>query len=253
MQKTQYNQHGFSPIIIVAAITVLAVAVIGGWLVYKKDSLPPANANTKAVREALKNATCNDGNADICRLFTAWKASRYYIATTTTVVGRTTNTSITKVDGQNYYAKINAELTHETIVIGTALYTKDTDKNKWYKQTLTQPGTTGFGFDAQMQNQEGRFTYKKIGTEVCGELTCLHYRITDAADHDLRHDLWFDNQDYQLRKQVVRQQGVGGANTATTTFTYDKVTISEPSPYTELRKDEIYLPGQGIIRAPATP
>lgn len=250
MQKTTFSEQGFSKSIVIAAIVVVAVAGIGGWLVYKNNSKPPANANTAAVRKALKNAKCDSGDANICKFFTSWNASRYYTANTTTTVGSTTNTSVLKVDGDNHHLKINSELLSETITLGTALYTKDTEKNKWYKQTLTKPSTTGFEYDASdLSANSGKRTYKQLGKEACGELTCLKYQIINAADQDLKHYIWFDDYDYQLRKQTVEQN----TSKATTTFTYDRVTITEPSPYTELRDGEVYIPGQGVFNPSATP
>jgi hypothetical protein len=251
MKKMYHSEQGFSRVVLIAAIVVLAVIGIGGWLIAKSGN-PPANANTEAVREALKNAKCDGKDADVCKFFVSWKASRYYTAKITTKVGTTTNTSVIKVDGKNYYAKINSELPLETIVIGKASYTKDTEKNKWYKQELVKEGTTGFNFDkSDLQSDGGKYTYKKVGKEKCGELNCFKYEVINAEDRGLKQHVWFDDQDYQLRKHTTEQKETFA--TTSTTFSYGKVTISEPSPFTELRGGDIYIPGQGVVNPSLMP
>lgn len=248
--KKFLNKRGYSVTIIIAAIAVLIVVAVGAWLIVANSGKPPANVNTEAVRKALKNVKCDIKDTDLCKFFASWKASRYFTANTTTTVGRTTNTSVTEVDGKNYRAQINAELPQEMIVIGSSLYTKDTQKNKWYKQELTKPGTTGFQFDeSELFSAGGKFTYKNAGKESCGELTCFKYEVINEEDKGTKQYIWFDDQDYQLRKQTTEAKTVF-TNTETI-FTYNKVTITEPSPYTELRSGEVYIPGQGVVRPPS--
>ena len=252
MKKTLTNERGFSHIIVIAAVVVLAVVGIAGWMVAKNSGNPPANANTDAVREALKNAKCDSKDTDVCKFFASWKATRYFTANTTTTVGKTTNTSTLKVDGKNYHSKINSQLAIETIVIGNASYTKDIKENTWYKQELVEQSTTGFRFDeSELKSDGGKFTYKKIGKENCGELTCFKYEVINAEDRGLKQYIWFDDQDYQLRKQTTEQKETFAKTS--TTFSYNKVTISEPSPFTELRKGEMYIPGQGVINPSSIP
>jgi outer membrane lipoprotein-sorting protein len=245
MQKRVSDTRGFGHIVVIAVVSLVVVVGIGGWLVYNTKKAP-SNANTEAVRKALREATCDRDDTDICKFFISWKASRYVTANTTTKVGNTTNTSTIEIDDKNYHSKINAELIQESIVIGNAIYYKDAQKNKWYKQELTQPGTTGFTFDkSDLQREGGAFTYKKVGKETCGELTCFKYEVSNAENKDLKQYIWFDDQDYQLRKQTTEQKDP--PIFTTTTFSYEKVTITEPSPFTELRNNEYYIPGQGVV------
>lgn len=242
------DQHGIGHILVIAIVVVVAVAGIGGWLIYKKNNQPPANANTEAIREALKNAKCDLDDKDLCKFFTSWKASRYYTATMTVDTGRTTNTTVVRADGDKIHTKINAELVQETISIGNTLYTKDSERNMWYKQTTTTPSTSFFEFDESKARddetvEQDKMNYKKLGKEKCGELTCFKYQMINPEDRQMKVYVWFDDQDYQIRKQTIETP----ESTIKTTFNYDKVTINEPSPYEELGEGEYYVPGQGVI------
>lgn len=253
IHPVQNSERGLGHIVLIVAVIVVTVVGLGGWYVFQRNDNPPANANTEAIRGALKNVRCEREDKDICRFFTSWEATKYYTATTTVKTGRTTNTTIVKVAGDNVYTRINSELPHESIVIGDAYYIKDTEKNKWYKQQSETDNSNLLNFDeTDARNEESPddpIVYKKAGKEQCGDLTCFKYQLINKADNSIKQYIWFDDQDYQIHKQQVES----GTNKATTTFNYDRVSVNEPSPYVELKEGEYYLPGQGVINPSTLP
>jgi outer membrane lipoprotein-sorting protein len=251
-QSSFTDNRGIGHVVIIVAIAVAAAVALGGWFVYQKNDNPPANANTEAVRKALENVKCDTDDKDICKFFASWKATRYYTAKMTVDTGRTTNTTVVQVAGDRNRTKINAELTQETISIGNTLYTKDSERNMWYKQTSAE-SSSFFNFDAsKIGNSDeikGKPTYKKVGKEKCGALTCFKYQVSSPTDRNTKFFLWFDDKDYQLRKQTIESPEAK----STVTFNYDKVTIEEPSPYEELDENEVYIPGQGVFDPSSIP
>jgi len=57
-------------------------------------------------------------------------------------------------------------------------------------------------------------------------LTCFKYQITDTSTPTTETFVWFDTKDFLLRRITTKD----GVNTSDMTLSYDKVSISTPSP-----------------------
>lgn len=223
--------------VIVIIIVVLAVAGVGWWVWNK-------NKNDTPQQQAIDSAKCDYEDKDICKFFAAWKATdNYAIESTTTSDGQTVKMVI-KIDGKDKTAvSFTGAMDYETITIGDTLYTKAGDT--WYKRTLTADEVKDYQADTDVDLTEptngGKITYTKVGTEDCGEHKCYKYEVKDADNPDTTQYLWFDTKTYQLRRvQITDQDG----NTFDSTFSYDKVSVSEPSPAKELAPNQYIVPGQ---------
>ncbi len=223
--------------VIAIIVVVLAVAGVGYWVWNK-------NKNDSPQQQAINNASCSYDDKDICKFFAAWKATdNYAIDSTGTSEGQTIKTVI-KVDGKNKTAvAFSGALNYETITIDNVLYTKAGDT--WYKKTLTAEEVKNYQGDVDVDFTEptngGKITYTKVGTEDCGEHKCFKYQVVDADAPDTTQFLWFDTKDYQLRRMQITDKDGG---TFDSSVTYDKVTVSEPSPVKELAPNQYIVPGQ---------
>jgi outer membrane lipoprotein-sorting protein len=70
-------------------------------------------------------------------------------------------------------------------------------------------------------------TYKNLGTEACGNLTCYKYQVTTATAAGAKQYVWFDTTSYQLRRWQYSDSSTGTTDMA---ISYQPVTISQPSP-----------------------
>jgi outer membrane lipoprotein-sorting protein len=78
-------------------------------------------------------------------------------------------------------------------------------------------------------------SFKYIGTEACGSLTCYKYQVTDSTTPSATQYVWFDNSSYKLRQW---QYSDGSGNTTDMTVTYATVNITKPSPVEDLSATE---------------
>ncbi|HZM64587.1 MAG TPA: hypothetical protein VFB59_05625 [Candidatus Saccharimonadales bacterium] len=232
------DQRGFGHMGIIIAVVVL-VAVGGvGWMVWDKKK------NDTPLRKAINSAKCSYDDKDICKFFASWKATdNYSIDSTGTAEGQTVKTTV-QVEGKDKtHVTFSGGLNYETITIGNALYTKAGDT--WYKQTLTAEEAKNYQGDIDVDFTEptngGKITYTKVGTEDCDKRKCFKYEVKDADSPDTKQFLWFDTKDYQLRKMEMTSSD---GSTFAATFTYDKASVSEPSPVKELGENQYIIPGQ---------
>lgn len=221
----------------VIAIIVALLAVGGvGWWVWQKNNSP--------LQKAIESAKCDYEDKDICKFFASWKATENYtVESTAEADGQTITTTIQSEGKDKTHVTFAGGLTYETITIGDTVYTKAGDT--WYKQTLSAEEVKNYQGDVDTDFTEptngGKISYTKVGTEQCGDLTCFKYQIVDADTPDIKQFLWFDTQNYQLRRmQITNADGT----VFEATFSYGKVSISEPSPVKELGANQYLVPGQ---------
>lgn len=248
------KQRGFGHIEIFIIILVVVVAAGAGYWVWKKqkDNSVPAGTNT-AVKDALKNVSCSGTkDKDLCKFFKASAAEQpTTIDMTTTGSDGKTSTILMKSEGTDKtYMKLSGSgMDYETITIGTTNYIKG--GSTWYKQasTSTSTNTTSAPTDVKSEakttfteptGQANQPTYTKVGTEKVGNYNCLKYKVVDPSAPNTTTFMWFDNKTFQLRKVQYTAEG----STTTATFSYDKVTVSAPSPVTELGPNQYIMPGQ---------
>jgi hypothetical protein len=245
MKYVSRNQGGFGYLgILITIVVVLGLAGTGWWVSQRNKS--DNKAVDTSVRDAIKNAKCDYDDKDLCKFFTAWKGQENYTAVSVSEVDGQKTTTTIKSDGEKSYLKLEGAAAYEVITIGNTTYTKAGDT--WWKQTT--PNTTAkeyqdstkvdFEEPAADANETAKTTYKKVGKEKCGNFNCFKYQVVDPSDSGSTTFLWFDDEDYQLR----RTQTTNTSGTYDTTFSYDRASVTEPSPVKELGPDQYILPGQ---------
>ncbi len=255
MNKVGKREQGFGHIEIIIVILVLVAAGGAGWFVWKKNQDKPKTAEQAAVQDALKNAKCDTSDKDLCKFFKSSAAAEFTTMQSTTVADGKTTTMEMKSEGKDKtYIKMSGEgLSYEMITIGSTTYTKDPSSNVWWKQTtstdtststtesITSNLKTNYEEPSSSTTDTPQTTYKKVGTEKCGNLTCFKYQVVDpSAESGSSNYLWFDNKNFQLQ----RIQYTSAGSTTNASFGYDKVTISAPSPTKDLGEGQYILPGQ---------
>lgn len=106
------------------------------------------------------------------------------------------------------------------IQIGKVLYTKNEDRNVWYK------GSGGTDEDANFYKMSFttdwwlKYKYQFVAMEPCGSLWCYHYAFSGEEDGQV----WFDNKKFLLRKTSFK----GSAVTLVSTTQYEQVKINLP-------------------------
>lgn len=250
MNKLYKDQRGFGHLgIILALVVIVALAGVGWFVVQKaskKEPAPTTNSVNKEVQNAVQNAKCEYDDKDLCKFFTGWKAQKYYTLTSVTETdGQKTTTTLKSEGDDKSSMKVDGATPYETISIGKALYTKAAD-GTWWKQTLEEgqvdqyTSNTGTELEEPTAEEADKTVYKKIGKEACGSYTCFKYQVLDAADPETKSYIWFDDDEYQLR----RMMNTGGGSSFTATYDYDKVTIKTPTPVRELGPNQYLVPGQ---------
>jgi hypothetical protein len=231
------------------ALIVVAVIVVGGigfagWRITQKKS---ADGNlSAAVKQAA--AQCHLDDKDLCKFFASWRENKYYKLTgATTADGKTSTSTYESVGSDRFHMAMTGELSYEVITIGNTTYTKDTTDSKWWKQTIKPEQQKDYSLKDDLTFEEPKSeqttdqtTYKKLGKEACGKLTCFKYQVIDPSAKDRTEFIWFDTKDYQLRRTTSEEKD----SKSDFTFAYDMVTITEPSPAKDLAPNQVVVPGQ---------
>lgn len=245
MHTTRHTQSGFHLVPVLAIVGVVVVFGAVGFLFWNnfgKQAVSDValDAATKQARDECEK----ESDKDICRFLTNWKIDQKYRMTSTSSDG---SKFITAVDGDKSHVKTEGETVYEVITIDKATYTKGGDK--WYKSTIKTPqdnvaddykpefgDTTDESTDTG--EQKSTTTYKLVGKEACGNLTCFKYDVVDSTSED-KQTIWFDDKEYKLRKQIIETTD----GKTEMTLEYDNVSITVPSPVVELAENQYLLPG----------
>jgi len=238
------NQRGIAHIGIILAVVVLLAAGFVGWWVWKNND---SSTLDKFVQDAIKNAKCEYDDKDLCKFFTGWKAQdSYEYKATSTQDGTQTKSTVRTEGDDKFYMKLEGDVDYEIVQIDNALYTKASD-GTWWKQALPESETNAYKEDNDVdfaepdtQSEGEKITYKKIGKEKCGDLTCFKYQVVDPGDAQTTTYIWFDDKDYQLR----RMQSTSDTYSHDSTYSYNKVNVSIPSPVKDLGANQYIVPGQ---------
>lgn len=245
MKKYRSDERGVAHVeIIIIAVVVVGLIGFIGWRFLSANQKPSDNAGLDKASQLAISAECKKLNDDdICKFFSSWKASEQYRMVT--VQGG--NKTIFEVDGDKSRISATGETEYDVITIGKTTYTKGGDT--WYKQTIKEPEqdvAKDYKQDFSEPStdtsrpEESTTTYKKLGKEACGTQQCFKYEIIDSSRTETKEFIWFDDKAYQLQKQ--RSEAPDG--TSETTFEYNNVKISTPSPVVELGPNQYMMPGQ---------
>lgn len=230
VQATEKKKSKASLIIILAAVAVVILGAVGFF--FLKDSIFSARGLTGQVL----NANCKLNDKDLCRFMSNFKGLENMSAkSVTTIDGKKTETTmeIQGTDKSHIITAVDGKEESNYISIGNTTYMKDYSDNKWWKSTVDTKDTSGSEktdwkaeFEKSVNDSADKTTYKKISKEACGNLTCFKYQVIDPQNTESTEYIWFDTKNYSLRKTRSEAKGT----VTETTFTYDGVNITEPSP-----------------------
>ena len=245
------NQRGIGSVGTILIIIALVVgAGLGLFFFNKKDD----KSTDTAAQKAVKNATCNYNDKDLCKFFAAWKTQPQFTANVASEQdGKKTNSVLKVANKQDYSVTVGGDTPYEVIYIGNTSYIKNAKDNTWYKQTNPSDneskGQADFDF-AEPASANSKITYKKVGKEKCGDVDCYKYQIIDSSDTSgITNYIWFDNDDFLLRRMQTTSKDVKNNST----LVYGAVAIKAPSPVKELQANQHFVPGQSEpVTLPAT-
>lgn len=235
--------------LILAVVVVLALGGVG-YLVFTKNKNGGGSATLDStVAEAIKNAKCEYDDKELCKFFTGFKAQKFYTVnyTSTDADGKKSSSTIQWSDKKSHMKPDMGDGNiWETITIDNTVYQRATDGTWW--KSVNKPGNTAsptvddytpeYKDDGDAQTIVSQ--YKQIGKEACGNLTCFKYQEMGPSAPGTTHYFWFDDKDYQLRRDRTEADGT----VTESTYSYAKFTISEPSPVKELGPNQYLVPGQ---------
>ncbi|HYH74932.1 MAG TPA: hypothetical protein VD735_03145 [Candidatus Saccharimonadales bacterium] len=239
------GSRGIGHIAIIVIIAVVAFVGFSGWWVVNNQKDDKSAANT-ALQDKLKNATCDYDDKDVCKFITSWKASDQYTATAKLASDGGTTTVTIKTTGDKSHTIMTGDTPYEAIVIDDATYIRATS-GTWWKQAVDSNGDTVGpvdNFDGKLEIEEPNkdtTTYTKVGKESCDNRTCFKYQVTTDVDGGTyKQYVWFDDQDYRLRRVQTLE---GDTVTHNTTISYEKVSIKAPANAKQLAPNQYLLPG----------
>jgi len=131
--------------------------------------------------------------------------------------------------------KTSGKDTLDMIVIGDTTYLKDYKDSSWWKQKdkPVEEGKIVADEEEKFKPQDLKeeytkpnTTYKSLGEEACGSLTCHKYQELDGSNKEANRTFWFDTKELLLRKEV---NGFGEFS-ATQQYSYDNLNLGAPSP-----------------------
>jgi hypothetical protein len=231
----------------VAMIAIAAaVLVIGGGAFFLSKNGSSSNPVGGLVRATL-NSNCELKDPELCKFVNNWKTLGDYTMTSASSdksgIKMETLFEISGDEKSHMLVKQDSKDMMESITIGNTTYTKDFTDNKWTKFTYEEGKENEVTKDIMEQTEfddtkaiEDKTEYKSLGKESCGNLNCFKYQVITPGDSSTQY-IWFDDKDYLLRKQSVTDQD---GNTFEGTFSYDKISISEPSPIKEGTAESMY-------------
>jgi outer membrane lipoprotein-sorting protein len=238
------DQRGLAHLMLVVIIVVVVGGIgLVGWRVMStqkdKNSSTKSSTVSSVVSDSAALAAClkevNDKN--LCKFASSYKMDgvAYHAKFTTTGSDGTstsemdtdskTNTSMTTTQG-------GKELMASISLNGTT-YIKDEASNTWLKYPpadnsapKTDNPTSDVKVDSSDITEKNTVTYKALGKEACGNLTCYKYQVVDTTQPKSEQFIWFDTKDYRLQRWTSKDD----QGTTDMTLTYKSVNIKAPSP-----------------------
>ncbi len=234
-QQAPKQKGSKTPIIIIgAAILVVILGAVGFF--FFKDLIMPA----KGLTGKVLNSNCKLNDKDLCKFVSSFTGLDNMSAKSVTTINGKKTESVIEIQGtdkSHITSSSNGKEESNYIAIGSTTYMKDYTDNKWWKSTVDTSTTSKektdwkAEFEKSVNDNTDKTTYKKIGKEACGTLTCLKYQVIDPSITGSTEYIWFDTKNYALRKTLSEtKEGV----TTETTFSYDHINIVAPSPTKEM-------------------
>ena len=242
MKKGIESQRGVKHIglIIAGSVLILAGALVG-WRYL---------SNQNAANGTQKVSQCGYPDDNLCKFFTKWKSlTSYQMVSYSTDKASNTHTTLTmEVSGNNSHVVIDGPYAHEMIIVGESVtYTKAPNGVWWKREASPQQQNAIADAEGKPEFQEptkdgspGGTSYTYIGTDACGNLTCLKYQIFDPESPTDDNYLWFDTKDHLVRRSSYNTESF----TNDLSFTYNNVTVTEPTSFKVLNSNQALYPGR---------
>ncbi len=236
-RRSTFELKGISKTVVLVVIAVLLIG--GGAFYFMTMRGGSANPLSRIIKKPL-NPNCEYKDPDLCKFFNNYKDLPSFTMVTNSKFEGVAMESKFESQGQDKSHIVTSESGKESmniINIGDTTYTKDYTDNKWFKQTHkpdpnitpTQSNDIKDAFNDKKQ-MEDKTEYKAMGKEACGNMMCFKYQVITPGNEETTDYIWFDDNDYLLRKQsTVGKDG----SVSESTFSYDSVSITEPSPVKE--------------------
>jgi outer membrane lipoprotein-sorting protein len=243
------RQQGIGQVQMFGIGAAVIVVILLGWLIASMVSNHKSTLDNPAVLNAVHNADCTYADSDLCKFFAGYKVQKNYSINAAAKVGDSITTITIQSNGNDKFhlkSENGDTYTYEFIGDGNAIYIRASD-GVWWKSTdeslvkkmkananradLPEPGS-----DAA---KSSGITYKKVGTEKCGNLTCSKYQVNDPQNGDDKSYVWIDTTDYQLRRTTNQTADVNYE----AIYSYGNVTINPPSNTQSLPNGKTIQPG----------
>ncbi len=250
------DKRGFAHVAIIAVLVVILAAGGAGYYVYSKNK-KDKNTNSSSASTGVSKAATEATNADcmtlyndknLCKAVSKYgKNQSYKLALTSTDKSGKVSTIEMQLDSKSNTSMVTKEGSKETsalISLNGDSYIKDETSGSWTKypkstDTTQDTSTTNdFNFDFKgeiAKTSAQRISYKNLGKEACGKLTCYKYQETDPSTSGTTTYFWIGTSDY-----LIHQFSTTDSDGTKTIGTIEmaSVTISVPSP---------------VVAAPTTP
>jgi len=232
-------------------VPALSLVLAGCSTAQKAAEKVTQTAQKSAAEQAIRTNCKYD--KDVCEYFVsqAKLMERPVVMTTTTssTSDKTLNgmVSTTKMDGKGNIESISTDNGKEQsrmIIFNNATYTKTPTEDTWIKMSSGDKDDSSlFNTKAMMEEMKETFSEEntelavtKVGEEACGSLNCFVFEMVDSANKEFgKTKVWVDTKDHFPRKMEV-----GDAKYQTVImYSYEPVTINEPSPVKEFEMPSI--------------
>lgn len=235
------DSHGvIHPWLIILVVVVIAAIGFAAWKVSSNKNSPKSSSTTASSNQtagnAISTADClkviNDN--DLCKFAVKYNPKASFVATDNATTSQGSSVMTLKVSGNDSSISIsqNGSETSSFVSLNNATYIKDESTNVWTKYTSssttpTESNPTGnIKFSSSDLTDNNTLSYKAMGKEACGNLTCFKYQVVDKSNPSDTQYLWFDTKDYMMRRWSLKNSD--GTNDLT--FSYQSVNIAAPSP-----------------------
>lgn len=227
------SEAGAANVLII--VVIIAALAIGGYFLLSQKGGLPTSVPTLTPRATEKDFDFIQ-DPTLKKHFVAQANQTSYRSKSTSPGSGLTTVNEFQVKGESFNIRdIESDGTKEKkhmITIDDTIYLKDYSDNKWWKQTIKpekqkeEKEAPEEPKDFKEEYSKPNLSFKALGKEACGNLTCFKYEQTIPETPDVKRIFWFDDKDYLLRKE----QGGFGEFIVTIEYSYDGINIQAPSP-----------------------
>ncbi len=220
---------------------IVAVAIIAGlYFIFKGGSNQSSTSSTNSTaglgidKEIQDKCLSQLHDDNFCKFAGTFANVKAYKISFTDNASKSSFELSKDAKGNAALTATQAGQTNHVVTYNGSAYVQDPSDHKWIKATAAEAGIDPNSFDVKKQLLAGDFnkdkdtgksiSYKKVGTEACGNSRCYKYQA--ITDGQVTGYMWIDTNDYLLRKMTATQSG----SSVEITLAYDNINITEPSP-----------------------